>query len=278
MQKHSAFILANYSENEQQGNKALLNVYGQTLLEVTFYKLREAFEKVTIIAGSQKQQAEYSKHLLNEEIITTIYPENGNLGAMLTALSFCKSEYAFFAGSNMPFLNKQVLQRITSKEGYDAVIPQHPNNTLEPVHALYNTQATAKAAELAVKDFKTEPKDMLVHMQNLFLIPTDSFKDIDPKLQSFFRVNSEIDLAIAKEKLTKKVFSSRLDKAQKIAQEISIDLETDNTIYFKVPGTEEEHEVIFDKRKNVWKCDCKHFSMKGTYCSHILAAQKKKNA
>jgi hypothetical protein len=53
-------------------------------------------------------------------------------------------------------------------------------------------------------------------------------------------------------------------------------METANTIYYKVPGTEEDHEVTYHKRKNSWNCDCRHFSMKGTYCSHILAAQKKK--
>ena|GEM_PF-477724 len=277
MQKHAAIILASHDEKGPTKNPALLKIYGENLLEITFYKLREAFERVIIIAGSQKQQAEYQKFLLNEETIANIYPENKALGALLTGLNFCNSEYAFVASCNMPFLNKQVIQQILSKEGYDAVIPQHPNSSIEPLHALYNAKAATRAAELSVKDFETKPEDFLKHMQNIFLIPTDQLKEADLALQSFFKVNSELDYSLAKQKLTKKVFSGRLKKARQIAPEISVEMETANSIYFKVPGTEEDHGVIFDKRKNSWKCDCKHFSMKGTYCSHILAAQKKKN-
>ena len=49
--------------------------------------------------------------------------------------------------------------------------------------------------------------------------------------------------------------------------------ESDNYVYFKVSN----HNIIYDKRKDYWNCDCVHGSLwkghKDEECSHILSAQ-----
>lgn len=44
------------------------------------------------------------------------------------------------------------------------------------------------------------------------------------------------------------------------------------SIYFTV-NSNSPHEVIYRIRQNQFLCDCRHFAMKGSQCSHILAVR-----
>jgi len=63
-------------------------------------------------------------------------------------------------------------------------------------------------------------------------------------------------------------------KARKIFREkrVRIDFESEKRIYFTI-YSREIHSVIFDKKKNEFKCDCKYFSVKQKECSHIKACK-----
>jgi len=50
-------------------------------------------------------------------------------------------------------------------------------------------------------------------------------------------------------------------------------LETENRIHFKVWGETELHSVIYEKKYQKWKCDCKYYTLKRKHCSHILSCQ-----
>ncbi len=54
---------------------------------------------------------------------------------------------------------------------------------------------------------------------------------------------------------------------------VGIDFETEKRIHFKVKGQTEEYSVIFDKERKEFTCDCKFFSLKQKFCSHILACK-----
>lgn len=59
---------------------------------------------------------------------------------------------------------------------------------------------------------------------------------------------------------------------------VTKDIDTEKRIYFTVEGESEKHSVIFEKRKEEWKCDCKFNSLHHKKCSHILAAMLKEKA
>jgi len=65
-----------------------------------------------------------------------------------------------------------------------------------------------------------------------------------------------------------------LFKEGKVRKEV----ETDKRIHFRVEGETDTHSVIFDKEKNSWFCDCRWSSLKGSICSHILAAKLKEES
>ena len=45
-----------------------------------------------------------------------------------------------------------------------------------------------------------------------------------------------------------------------------------DSLYFTVRSNE-NHEVIYRIRQNQFLCDCRHFALKNSHCSHILAVR-----
>ena len=273
-----AILIADSNFTTLQNDKNLLQIYGESILQVTYHRLKTLFDKILIIVNSFDQQSVYSRQL-GDDVLVNLSENKNELTAALTALQACKkipgAEFAFFARANMPLIDKKVVEMIlqNQKDGFNAVIPQHTNGAAEVLHALYKIKPTLNAFERAESDEKTTILAALNYLPKISFLPVSEIIRIDSKLQTFFSVESEIDFQKAKERLQGKVFKTRIKKAEKIADRIIKERETENTIYYKVPGTEEEHEVLFYKRGKTWNCDCTHFTMKGTYCSHILAAQ-----
>lgn len=73
------------------------------------------------------------------------------------------------------------------------------------------------------------------------------------------------------EKITQENYQSRASKAFRISKTVEIILDTAKRKYFRVKGETEEHEVIYNKEKKDWACDCKFFSTKNQICAHILS-------
>jgi len=276
MEKHlntwkTAVLLADFPG--QAPGTPLLEVYGETLLERTFYKAREFFDKIFIVAGSLKEKSDIERKISDADIVLNL-KNKGLLGDILAGLKACTTEYAFVGTCNMPFLNKKVLSHIFSGEKSQAIIPKYVNGKIEPLHAVYKVGPSIRALQDAICD---EKKDAIHFIQNLYQVhylPVGGLSDFDSKLETFFKVRSEPELSIVKNRFKKKVYKKRLKKADEISSGIVKENETASTAYYKVPGTEESHLVTFNKRKDSWGCDCKYYTMKACYCSHILAVQK----
>ena len=272
-----AVLIANSDFTSLQNDKNLLQIYGESILQITYYKLKPIFDKVLVIVNSFDQQSIYSRQL-GEDVLVNLNENKNELTAALTALNACKNipgaEFVFFAKTNMPLLVKKAIELILGKQTAEqsAIIPQHSNGTIESLHALYKIKPALQAFERAANDEKETVAEALNYLPKISFLPMSEIIKVDPQLQSFFEVESEIDYQRAKEKLSGKI-KTRIRKAEKIKTGIERERETETTIYLKVPGSEEEHEVLFNKRAKKWNCDCQHFVMKGTYCSHILAAQ-----
>ncbi len=268
----SAILLTGLNQNEV--DPGLRKVYGQTLAEVTFHKLKDSFQKIFFVVENFNHQRKYEK-FFTEDILISRYGKSP-LTKALTGLKTCRTKYAFLTSVEMPLIEKKAVELLASylEKGYDAVVPKHENGKIEPMHAFYKTAPSINAFQDSISDEIFKFENVLLNLNNVKYVPAESFKKFDPKLNTFTRVSSEVELDRAKSHMKKKVFKSRLDKADRLTSEIKM-LETETTVYFKVPGTDEEHEVSYNKRKDNWACDCKYFTMKASYCSHILAAQRK---
>ncbi len=272
-----AVLIADSNFTSLSTDKNLLQIYGESILQITYHRIKELFDKVLVVVGSFDQQPIYARQT-GDDVLVNLNKSGNELTAVLTALEACAkipgTEFVFLARANMPLIDKKVVGLVLGKQNTDAsaIIPLHANGNVETMHALYRIKPALRAFERAANDDKKTVAESLNYLEKIAYIPVSEVIRVDPQLQSFFRVESEIDFQKAKSKLQGKTFKGRIKKAEKIKGEITKE-ETNSTVYFKVPGTEEEHEVIFNKRAKKWNCDCRHYVMRGTYCSHILAAQ-----
>ena len=268
----TAVLLADFPG--QTPGTPLIEIYGETLLERTFYKAQEFFNKIFIVASSIRQKSDIDRKISGADVVLNI-KNKGLLGDILAGLKACTTEYTFIGTCNMPFLNKKALAHIFSKQSTaQAVVPRYVNNKIEPLHALYKTRPAIKALQDAIYDEKTEANQFIQNIPFVNFMPVGELSEIDKKLETFLKVRSEAELSLVKDRFKKKVMKKRLEKANKLTSKIVKEGESASTAYYKVPGTEEEHNVTFNKRKNSWGCDCKYYTMKACYCSHILAVQK----
>ncbi|MFH1424878.1 MAG: NTP transferase domain-containing protein [archaeon] len=252
---------------------ALLKVHGDTLLEISFYKLREVFDKIFVITSSPEAQAKYSK-IIMEDVLCDYSERSHPITQFFTGLKACQCDKVFLAASNMPFLNPKAIKLMGSQEWNRAIVPRYVNGALEPTHAFYKVKPTLQAVAGAINDERYSFEAALLNMDKVNYLPVGELMKVDPQLLTFFKVRSAVDFDTAKAKLNQKVYKGRLAKAQTLKSSVQIECQSETAVYYKVPGTEEEHEVRFDKRKNSWTCDCTYFAMKGSYCSHIIAAKE----
>jgi molybdopterin-guanine dinucleotide biosynthesis protein A len=78
-------------------------------------------------------------------------------------------------------------------DGWDAVIPRHPNGHMEPLHAVYKTDTSRRLARDAISSGKRSMKDLIIKLNALYL-STDIIEETDPQLESFANVNTVDEL------------------------------------------------------------------------------------
>jgi molybdopterin-guanine dinucleotide biosynthesis protein A len=76
----------------------------------------------------------------------------------------------------------------------DAVVPRWPNGYIEPLHAVYEAAAAAKGLAEAAEAGEFRMYDGIRRLRNVFYVPTDSLRMLDPCLQTFENVNTAEDL------------------------------------------------------------------------------------
>ena len=76
----------------------------------------------------------------------------------------------------------------------NAVIPRWPNGYIEPLHAVYKTEAAKSAAKKVLNEGKKEFKSMINRMNKVFYNSTIVLEKINPQLTTFLNINTVTDL------------------------------------------------------------------------------------
>ncbi|HIK00723.1 TPA: hypothetical protein H1016_04235, partial [archaeon] len=83
-----AVLIADSDFTSLQNDKNLLQIYGESILQITYYKLKPIFDKVLVIVNSFDQQSIYSRQL-GEDVLVNLNGNKNELTAALTALNAC---------------------------------------------------------------------------------------------------------------------------------------------------------------------------------------------
>lgn len=202
-----ALILAGGKSRRIKRNKALIKLKNKALLLHVIEKVLGLVSEIVVVIGKNDNRRRYASILpLNVTILKDIIHDKGPLAGIFTGMQNMRSKYVVVLPCDLPFIKKEVIKYLFDKaEGADAAIPRWTNMNIEPLHAVYKLSSATPAAETALRMKELFILDMIKRLGKVIYVSIDDIKKIDEKLMTFFNINNQEDLMIAKKLIRTKL-------------------------------------------------------------------------
>jgi len=176
--------------------KALETVDNKSLIQWVVFSL-SFFNSDIIIVAAAKQFFHRFVGYPKLRIVTDAYPGKGPLGGIYTGLATSDSFYNLVVACDMPFLNQALLDyMIQISASFDLVVPRL-GDMVEPLHAVYSKSCLAPIEGL-LKQGNLKIHELFTLVKVRYVEATE-INRFDPEHLSFFNVNTEADLKMARE-------------------------------------------------------------------------------
>lgn len=192
----SCVVLAGGRGSRLKRDKILETVGDRNLLERVVSVINSFNSNIIVVTAKGQTFPQLTRYPMLK-VVADIYPQRGVLGGLYTGLVTSNSLYNLVVASDLPFLNQGLLRyMILLADGFDAVIPRL-GNMIEPLHAVYSKSCMSPLEWLLKKgNLKTSNILPFIRVRYVEAQEIDRF---DPKHLSLFNVNTESDLARARE-------------------------------------------------------------------------------
>ena len=131
MKKSAAILAGGKSSRMNYRNKAFLEYENNYFIE-RIIKALEDYEEIIIISNNPDDYK-----TLGLKVFKDIYPNQGPLSGIHSALNHIKNEYCLVVACDMTFINKNVVNYLGNiKEDYEILIPE-VEERLQPLCAIY---------------------------------------------------------------------------------------------------------------------------------------------
>ncbi|MDH5780661.1 MAG: molybdenum cofactor guanylyltransferase [Candidatus Bathyarchaeota archaeon] len=194
--KRSAVILAGGFSQRFGQNKGLIELSGKPLVLHVLDKALHIVDEVVVVVSSDAQRRAFSC-ALHDEVDVTVdkYEKQSPLVGALTGFERVRGKHSLLLPCDTPFISNRVLSLLLDLcINRNAAIPRWPNEYIEPFQAAYHTQSALRAAETALEEKKLDMQSMILHMTRVRYISTLVLRQMDPKLLTFFNINTPEDL------------------------------------------------------------------------------------
>ena len=198
----TAIILAGGVSKRFGLDKGSTKIGNKSLLFHVVNIVNPIVDEIIIATNSKNKAKKYSKEISNLKVQYTLdlYEGIGPLVGALTGLESSNGKYSLLIPFDTPFISKKILYFLFNLcKDNSAVIPRWPNNHIEPLQAVYQTQEALIAATEAIKEKETQVRAIIQRLNKVHYVSTEILKKYDPKLRTFFNINTPADLAKAKE-------------------------------------------------------------------------------
>jgi molybdopterin-guanine dinucleotide biosynthesis protein A len=199
----SAVVLAGGFSKRFGQDKGLLKLAGKPLILHILDKVSTVVDEVLVVVSSKSQEKAYTCFLKQKaKIVIDKYETQNPLVGALTGFEKAQGKYSLLLPCDTPFVSSQIasflLELCVNK---DAVIPRWPNGHIEPLQAVYHTKSALNVANKALEDKKQNMHSMIASLKKVRYVSTLVLKQIDPKLTTFFNINTPKDLRKAEHML-----------------------------------------------------------------------------
>ena len=192
----SCIVLAGGKGLRLGRDKTLESINDRYLLQQVVSRL-SFFNSNIIIVTAEKRPFPYLDDYPKITMVTDTYPGKGPLGGIYTGLATSDSVYNLVVACDMPFLNQALLRyMIQLAVNFDLVVPRW-DGMVEPLHAVYSKGCLAPIESLLKQGALNIAK--LFTLVKIRYVEAEEIDRFDPKHLSFFNINTEADLKMAKE-------------------------------------------------------------------------------
>lgn len=191
-------------------DKGLLMLGNKPLIKHVLDATSGITDERIVVVSSPAQAEDYAKRLDPRiRILVDACKAHGPLAGVLTGFNEANGTYSLLLPCDTPLVSSKVLALfIELCMGKSAVIPRWPNGYIEPLQAVYCTRKALAAAEDALAKGESRLQGMIDRLQGIRYVSTLVLQQIDPRLTTFFNINTSSDLKQA-ESLLKKAGEER---------------------------------------------------------------------
>ena len=195
MQDFEGFILTGGASSRMGLDKSRLRIGGLSFVERINEALRPLARRVCVVSS----RADADAHGLT--IVRDLYEGRGALGGLHAALAECKAEWAVIVSCDLPFVTRELFERLASfvSNDADAVAPIQADGRPSPLCALYATGACRAVAEELIRTDDLRPRALLWRVRTRW-VAFDELSDLDGSELFFENVNTPEDYEKAKGK------------------------------------------------------------------------------
>jgi len=208
----SAIILAGGFSSRFGQDKGLLPLLKKPLIKYVLSATNGIVDETIIVVSSESQAENFAKVVdSNVNIVVDIDDVQSPLIGASTGFRKTQGEYSLLLPCDTPLVSTKILLLLFELcTNRNAVIPRWPNGYIEPLQAVYRTKPALEAAEGALSEGKCDIRSMVDRLGGVRYISTLVLQQLDPKLRTFFNVNTSLDLKKAESMLkrTRSMFSS----------------------------------------------------------------------
>lgn len=204
--ERSAIILAGGFSTRLGQDKGLVQLAGRPLVRHVLDKTKNLADETLVVVSSNSQAEKYEKVLGSDASISVDNAEaHGPLAGTNAGFMEASGKYSLLLPCDAPFISRDILQLLFELcINKNAVIPRWPNCNIEPLQAVYCTEAALRASNEAVSSGEVKMQAMVDKLRGVRYVSTLVLEQLDPGLNTFINVNTAFDLKKAEAMLNRK--------------------------------------------------------------------------
>jgi len=194
--KTSAIILAGGFSKRFGRDKGLVDLAGKPLVFHVLDRIAEVATETLIVVSSVGQKDAFMSFIKSPiEVVIDNYGQQSPIVGAFTGFKHASGEYSLLLSCDTPFVSKSVASFLLDLcADTDAVVPRWPNRYIEPLQAAYDTESALNSSETAYKAKRLAMRFMIDNLSKVRYVSTLVLQQIDPRLMTFFNVNTTEDL------------------------------------------------------------------------------------
>jgi molybdopterin-guanine dinucleotide biosynthesis protein A len=203
--ERSAIILAGGFSTRLGQDKGLVQLAGKPLVRHVLDKTKNLVDETLVVVSSNSQAEKYEKVLGSDASISVDNAKaHGPLAGTNVGFMEASGKYSLLLPCDAPFISRDILQLLLELcINKNAVIPRWPNCNIEPLQAVYCTEAALRASNEAVSSGEVKMQAMVDKLRGVRYVSTLVLEQLDPELKTFINVNTAFDLKKAEAMLNR---------------------------------------------------------------------------